>query len=216
MNIKCPYCSCCYEINCDILGTPIGNEKLGYGWWLRCCRCHKKWWLKNSHVEKTINTPLKADKSAKIGKLASLIKKKHKKARKYDISKIVKYVLLMLLAVGIACCYYFKNNFLDYINAKAIHLRENISSKLELINVKYNISENNTVTVTGNIINKDNKNIIKCNGIKINILKGNEKIDSWDNEFDEGVILPQQQIPFSSSKRLKDNTENIIVEVLIF
>ncbi|MDR2666577.1 MAG: hypothetical protein LBB34_00450, partial [Holosporales bacterium] len=63
MNVKCPYCSCCYEISMDLLKQPIGHEKLGYGWWLRCYKCHKKWWLRNSVVEGQMNSPLRADKN---------------------------------------------------------------------------------------------------------------------------------------------------------
>ncbi|MDO4975082.1 MAG: hypothetical protein Q4E61_02030 [Alphaproteobacteria bacterium] len=217
MNIKCPYCGCCYEINHKLLGNPIGNEKLGYGWWLRCYRCHKKWWLKNSYVEQNFNTPLKADKTSKIGRLNSLIKNHDKKEKKqYNFAKLLKYILISVFITGAITCYCFRDNFLNYINTKALHLRENISSKFELLNVKYNIDNNNLITVTGNIFNKDNKNILTANGIRINIFRKNEKIDSWNNEFDGGAILPQQSIPFSSSKHLQGNPENITVEVLVY
>ncbi len=216
MNVKCPYCGCCYEINQNLLGDPIGNEKLGYGWWLRCYRCHKKWWLKNSYVEQTSNTPLKADKTAKIGRLKTLIKKHDKERKPYNFGRFLKYIFWIILILGICLCYYFKDNFLNYINAKALHLRENISSKFDLSNVKYNIDKDNVITVTGSINNRDSKNILTVNGLKVNILRQNEKIDTWNNEFEGGVILPQQSMPFSSSKRLQGNTENITVEVLIY
>ena len=216
MNVKCPYCGCCYEINQNLLGDPIGNEKLGYGWWLRCYRCHKKWWLKNSYVEQTSNTPLKADKTAKIGRLKTLIKKHDKERKPYNFGRFLKYIFWIILILGICLCYYFKDNFLNYINAKALHLRENISNKFDLSNVKYNIDKDNVITVTGNINNRDSKNILTVNGLKVNILRQNEKIDTWNNEFEGGVILPQQSMPFSSSKRLQGNTENITVEVLIY
>jgi len=215
MNVKCPYCGCCYEIDYDVLGNPMGNEKLGYGWWLRCYRCHRKWWLKNSYIEEKINTPLKADKTAKIDRLSSFMRKKHKN-QKHSFAKIFKYITFIILGLCAATCYCFRDNFLSYINTKAIHLRENISNKFELNNVKYNIDKDNVITVTGNIINRDSKNILTVSGVRINIFNQNKKIDSWNNEFEGGAVLPQQSMPFSSSKHLQGNTENIIVEVLIY
>ncbi len=216
MNVKCPYCGCCYEISQNLLGDPIGNEKLGYGWWLRCYRCHKKWWLENSYVEQTFNTPLKADKTVKVGRLKTLIKKHNEERKPHNFSRFLKYVFLTILILGIGLCYYLKDNFLNYINTKAIHLRENISNKLDLSNVKYNINNDNVITVTGNINNRDSKNILTVNGVKVNIFHQNEKIETWNNEFEGGVILPQQSVPFSSSKRLQENTKDITVEVLIY
>lgn len=215
MNVKCPYCGCCYEINQNLLGNPIGNEKLGYGWWLRCYRCHKKWWLKNSYIEEKINTPLKADKTAKIDRLSSLIKRNNKNEKR-SFAKIFKYIIFIILGLCAVACYCFRDNFLSYINTKAIHLRENITNKFELNDVKYNIDKDNVITVTGSIINRDSKNILTVNGVRINIFNQNKKIDSWNNEFEGGAILPQQSMPFSSSKRLQENTENITVEVLIY
>ncbi len=216
MNVKCPYCDCCYELNQNLLGDPIGNEKLGYGWWLRCYRCHKKWWLKNSYVEQAFNTPLKADKTAKIGRLKTLIKKHNTEGKQHNLSRFLKYVFWTIFVAGIVSCYFFKDNFLNYINMKAMHLRENISSKFDLSSVKYSIDKDNVITVTGNINNRDSKNILTVNGVRINVFHQNEKIDTWNNEFEGGVILPQQSMPFSSSKRLQGNTENITVEVLIY
>lgn len=216
MNVKCPYCGCCYEINQNLLGDPIGNEKLGYGWWLRCYRCHKKWWLKNSYVEQAFNTPLKADKTVKIGRLRSLIKNNKKQKTTNSFARFLKYMIFIILAFSVVACYFFKDDFLNYINTKAIHLRENISSKFDLSSVKYNIDKDNIITVTGNINNRDSKNILTVNGVRVNIFHQNEKIDSWNNEFEGGAILPQQSMTFSSSKRLQGNTENITVEVLIY
>lgn len=216
MNLKCPYCDCCYEIDQKTLGNPIGNEKLGYGWWLRCYRCHKKWWLKNSFVEQTINAPLKAGKRAKIERLNSFAKRRDRKGRGFGFARILRYMLLGILALGIAAGCYFKDDFLNYIKVKAMRLRENISNKLDLREVKYNIDKNNLITVSGDIVNTDSKNIMTIKGLKFNIFRKNEKIDSWDNDFEDGMILPQQSIPFSSSKRLNGNTDDITVEVLIY
>ena len=215
MNIRCPYCGCCYEIDYNVLGAPIGNEKLGYGWWLRCYRCHKKWWLKNSYVEERLNAPLKANKEAKIGRLRSLISKNRRGATGNQSQNILKYIIWGITILIAVSCYFLKDNFTQYINTKAITLQKNIANKLTLTNVQYNIVNNN-MTVTGVIVNKDTKNIMNANGIKVNILRDKKIIDSWTSEFDGGTILPQQQIPFNSSKQLDCSVDNITVEVLIF
>lgn len=216
MNLKCPYCGCCYEINNGILKEPIGNEKLGYGWWLRCCKCHKKWWLKHSLVEESENTPLKADKQKKIKKISSLTKNNKKpKPQNPNIKKIWKYLILATLICAVGLGYQYRTTFYGYLVNKAKRLSENVANKIVMTDVKYTI-ENNMVNISGNIANDDERIISKINGVKISVLDGKNEVLSWNTEFDGMNILPQQKIPFSSSKKLPENVKDMHIEVSIF
>ncbi len=216
MNVKCPYCGCCYEINNDILQKPIGNEKLGYGWWLRCCKCHKKWWLKHSFVEESINTPLKVDKQSKIDKISSLTKNsKKQKPKNSNTKKIWKYITFTALICILGLSYQYRTTFYDYLINKARKLSENVSSKIVMTDVKYTL-ENNVITVTGNIINDDERIISKINGVKVSAFDSDVNILSWNTEFERMNILPQQKVPFSTSKPLPSNVKNMHIEVSIF
>ena len=214
MNVKCPYCNCSYELNNNMLREPIGDEKLGYGWWLRCYKCHKKWWLKNTTVERTINTPLKADKQAKIERISKLSKRPQKNSK--PKRSFGKYIILAILLGGIALCYQYRSVFTDYLLIKAKKLSESVISKVTMTDVKYEVDDNNMLTVSGDIVNYDERMISKVNGIKISVFDDKSMVISWDSEFDDLKILPQQKVPFNVTKQLPGDVRDMRVEVSVF
>ena len=215
MNVKCPYCDCSYEISREMLGTPIGNEKLGYGWWLRCYRCRKKWWLENSFVEGVVNAPLRADRQAKIDKLSSLTGRRKAASQKKNRKRIWKILSGFWLLCGIALCYQYRTAFRDYIFNKARVLSENASNKLVMSDVQY-VLNGNEMTVSGRVINTDERSIAKVAGIKVDVFDGETLVSSWKDGLDSGRLLPQQNLPFSLVKKIPVGIKNIRVEVSIF
>ena len=218
MNVKCPYCGCCYELGTDILKNPIGNEKLGYGWWLRCYRCKRKWWLKNTAVEMAMNTPIKVDKSAKIRRISEL-SRNSRKTHPSDAKRYVglwKYVALLLFIGGILLCYQNRTIFYDFLIKKAKYLSESVVNKVAMSDVKYEVTLGNMLTVTGDILNYDERVIARVNGVKISVYDDKSLVLAWNNEFENMQILPQQKVPFSVNKQLPGDIKDIRVEVSIF
>jgi len=220
MNVKCPYCGCVYDINCDLLKNPIGSEKLGYGWWLRCYKCQKKWWLKNSTVEASMNAPLIANRQSKIDKISKL-KGNHRTrpTKKRNNLKIVKYIVLASIIVFIGIAFYNKEIFYDYLLAKAKHLSTSMARNLTMNDVKYFIEDDNDaakITVSGKIINED-RLVAKLKGVKISIYDSSGKeIKSWSSELKYGYIVSGDTMDFSTSEKLPKRDENIRVDVSIF
>ena len=215
MNVKCPYCGCGYDIGADILKNPIGSEKLGYGWWLRCYRCKRKWWLKNTSVEIAMNTPIKVDKLKQIQRISSLSKKKTTFGKRHSF-KIWMCIIWLSIIGGCVIGYQYRSVFYKFLVEKARRLSENVAGKITMTDVKYELMADNTVTVTGNILNYDERAITKVNGVRVSVFDGQSLIMTWNNDFDDLRILPQQKIPFSASKQLPKDITNIRVEVSIF
>ena len=215
MNVKCPYCGCGYDIGADILKNPIGSEKLGYGWWLRCYRCKRKWWLKNTSVEIAMNTPIKVDKLKQIQRISSLSKKKTTFVKRYSF-KIWMCIIWLSIIGGCVIGYQYRSVFYKFLVEKARRLSENVAGKITMTDVKYELMADNTVTVTGNILNYDERAITKVNGVRVSVFDGQSLIMTWNNDFDDLRILPQQKIPFFASKQLPKDITNIRVEVSIF
>jgi hypothetical protein len=218
VNIKCPYCGCSYEIDSDLLKAPIGNEKLGYGWWLRCYKCQKKWWLKNTDVAMYMDMPLRADKVAKIEKLSRLARKGQPVPKKIYW---MKYLFIILIIATIAISYYKRDLFYNYIANKAKHLSEAIVPKLTMKDVKYMLEpiENENkykIIVTGKIINED-KIVAKFKGIEFSVYdSNNNNIKSWVKNFETDFILVDDSIEFSSTETIEKPIDNIKVNVAIF
>ncbi|MDR3031462.1 MAG: hypothetical protein LBU35_03710 [Holosporales bacterium] len=218
MKVKCPYCGCIYNITPELLNAPIGNEKLGYGWWLRCYKCQKKWWLKNIDIAAQIDTPLIADKKAKIEKISRLSNKKSLSNRKK--SRWVKYALLILVIIVAIGAYYKKDLFYEYITNKAKRLSESIIPKLTMKDVRYTLTpmeENNKyrVTVSGEIINED-KTVAKFKGIEFFVYDSqNNEIKSWTKNFDTDFVLSGDGLDFSSEEIIENLNGNIKVDVAI-
>ncbi|MBQ2175123.1 MAG: hypothetical protein II453_08695, partial [Alphaproteobacteria bacterium] len=119
----------------------------------------------------------------------------------------------------IGCCvigYQYRSVFYKFLVEKARRLSENVAGKITMTDVKYELMADNTVTVTGNILNYDERAITKVNGVRVSVFDGQSLIMTWNNDFDDLRILPQQKIPFSASKQLPKDITNIRVEVSIF
>ncbi len=215
MNLKCPYCGCGYDIGAEILKSPIGSEKLGYGWWLRCYRCKRKWWLKNTSVEIAMNPPIKIDKLKQIQRISSLSKKKAVFGKRCSI-KTWTCVMWLLIIGSCALGYQYRSVFYKFLIEKARHLSETVAGKITMTDVKYELMVDNTITVTGSILNYDERAITKVNGVKISVFDGQSLVITWNNDFEDLRILPQQKIPFSASKQLPKDIKNIRVEVSFF
>ena len=216
MHIKCPYCGCSYEINLDLLKDPIGSEDLGYGWWLRCYKCQKKWWLKQSDVMRTAGAPLTADKKSKIDKMSKL-RGKQKKKRHIKCKHVVLFIVACLAAFG----YFQKDRFVEYISNKAQHLSETIVPKLSMKEVRYTISDPNQndirkITITGKIIN-DDKVVAKFSGIECFLFDAERnKIKSWTENLEKDFIMAGESLEFVTSAELENIPDEIKVEVAIF
>ncbi|MDR1488537.1 MAG: zinc-ribbon domain-containing protein [Holosporales bacterium] len=218
MKIECPYCGCGYDINMDSLPKPMGDIRLGYGWWLRCCKCQKKWWLKNTYIQSMVNSPLKADVSDKINKLSKL--KNKPKTKKFKL----KYILLCtLIIVGGGIGFYYKDTFKSYIVHKIEKLFSNMASHLKMLNVQYFIdksltsSDSDTVSITinGNILNED-RNVVKLKGIRVTIYnEDGNNISSWEQAIGSGYIMSGETLEFSTKKDIKLPEGQIRVDVSI-
>ncbi|GHT88999.1 hypothetical protein FACS1894113_2760 [Alphaproteobacteria bacterium] len=203
MIVKCPYCGCGYELNPSLLKDPIGSERLGYGWWLRCYKCHKKWWLKNADVAKCTDTPLKANRREKIEKLSKFVKHKKNVTRQKRL-KLVKYLIISALLLLPGVGYYKRNLFTKYLTEKAKHLSKTIVPRLTLKNLKYTLQEteleNKTeILITGTIVNEDSI-VVNLKGVEISVFnENNEKIHSWQETLNTDFLVAKDSINFSSS-----------------
>jgi hypothetical protein len=215
MNVKCPYCGCCYNVNSNLLQNPIGNEKLGYGWWLRCHKCRKKWWLQNSVVAEG-GAPLKADRSAKIDQLSRLVRKQ-KESRSVAKRRLTAPLSIVLFIVFAYLAYLNKDVFCKYLIGKIEHVSQGLAQKIVMENVKYVIREQSgksMINISGIIRNED-RTVAKISGVKITIFDGDAKVKTWDNSLDPGFILPGDNLSFSIDEQLDVQTDNIRVEVSI-
>jgi hypothetical protein len=219
MNVKCPYCCCTYKIDTDSLPKPIGDTKLGYGWWFRCCRCHKKWWLKNLTVQAHTNTPIKADIANKINRLSRLKKRQEKNQMRTKTWRFIKYILFFILVGSITFGIYNREFFKEFINQKLERLSANIVYKLRMLDVQYSlrIDENNNliVTIVGKIIN-DDKNVIRLNGIKVTVYdQNNQEINSWTDNIGTGYIIAGETLDFTTERPINKPEGNIRVDVSV-
>ncbi len=223
MHVKCPYCGCSYNISVDSLPKPLGDLKLGYGWWLRCCKCHKKWWLKNSAVQLAANTPIKADINKKINNISKLRSRRSIVRRgKTSWKKLLKWFVLILLIAGVAGALYNKQFFKDYLVRKIEHLSGSMLAKLRMLDVQYSLEanpgfENEVLLIAqGKIINND-KRVIKLNGIKVVVYDSNgTEVISWtDENIGAGYIVSGETLDFSTQHPMPKTNNNIRVEVSI-
>lgn len=217
MNVKCPYCGCCYDISYDLLKNPIGSSKLGYGWWLRCFKCHKKFWLKNTEVSRQIDTPLMANRQSKIDKLSALTRNTRKPVKQKKNKKFFKYFVILLLTFLLALCYHNKDIISNFIISKAKRLSRSVANKVQLMDVRYSIDNENKITVSGSIKNED-RSVINVQGVRISAKGLDGKIlKSWDENLKSNTLIPGDNINFSSSNQLEKTSNNDIkVEVAIY
>jgi hypothetical protein len=198
-----------------MLRKPIGNEYLGYGWWLRCYRCHRKWWLRHSEVELEINTPLRADRQSKIDRLSAFAgNNRRKTAPKKSGKAAAKYLAFIIIAVALYFIYQNRAVFNDYLISKAKHISESIAKKIVMTDVKY-IMDDGKLSVSGDIANED-KIVVRINGVKVAVFDGDSEVLSWNAEPESKNILPEQKTSFSSAKPCPKEIKDIRVEVSVF
>jgi hypothetical protein len=214
MNIKCPYCGCCYNIDNSLLQNPVGNEKLGYGWWLRCHRCNKKWWLHNSIVADELG-PLKADKQEKIDKLSRLIKDKPKKISTPRSGWVTLPLILFLVGASACAIYFNRDVFYEYVIGKTNHILHSEASSVLLENVRYTLKEqsgNGVINVSG-VIKNEGKVVVKLKGIRVSIFDGSVLVQSSDSPLQPDFILPDDNLDFSVDYQLAREIKDIRIEV---
>jgi hypothetical protein len=214
MNVKCPYCNCVYNIDMDLLRNPAGDEHLGYGWWLRCYKCHKKWWLRNTDVERVFNTPLTADRQSRIDRLSTLTNKKPSKRPKVRGYVTAKIAVFILVATCVYAMYLNRHVFYDYILAKARRVSESVTPKISVTDVKYEIADAKMV-VTGTVVN-DDMTVVRVGGVRVTVFDGDSKVLSWSSKIEPGALAPEQRTEFSTEHDVPDGIKSVRVEVSIF
>ncbi|MDR2598354.1 MAG: hypothetical protein LBC25_01370 [Holosporales bacterium] len=221
MNVKCPYCGCCYDIQLDVLKNPIGNERLGYGWWLRCFRCKKKWWLKKSDISLELEKSIKANRSDQIAKISKLNKKRRGRARTKPIFlSPINCILIVTIILTAVVVFYHRDVFTGYLIERAKRLSKNTRQNITMSDVRYNVSkaednEGFKVFVTGIIKNDDNA-VAKLRGVKITIFDGENEIKSWNSALQCDYIVPKDSLSFSTENMIDKTPDDIRVEVSIF
>jgi hypothetical protein len=224
MNVKCPYCGCEYSINPESLPKPLGDVKLGYGWWLRCYKCHKKWWLKNTVVQITTNTPIRADTARRMERLSKL-KRHGDRNKKKSSRRVIPWIFMLLLVSTVAFSVYnSRESIRNYIKQKIEHLSSNMLSKLRLLDVQYSIeksddapegSEKLEITVSGKIINED-KNPVKLRGIKVVVRdERDQEIVSWIDDAGIGQITPGEIASFSTKQSVENFDSQVKIDVSV-
>ena len=220
MKVKCPYCSCHYDIRPEVLGDPVGNERLGFGWWLRCYQCHRKFWLSSTNVINMSMSPIKADRQRKIDSISKLTqsKKSKNKLHKHKYKpNIIHYVILSILLIVGGIAYYKQDIIKSFFVQRLINIRKSTVTSLQLTNISYRIEtvENkNKIYVTGFIVN-NTSSIMSINGLQVTLYSKNKEMTSWQIEPDAKSIIPGDKIFFSSEKILDNIYPDLKVGVNI-
>jgi hypothetical protein len=216
MNTECPYCGCRYKIDDEQLQNPEKDASLGYGWWLRCYKCGKRWWLGSVQQKLSMPLPPRADKEANIAKLSTLLGKKRPAPKKPFLRHISLYVVMMLLAVGALMIYQNMASIKSYLMQKALHISESAAKKIVMTDIRYFMEPgDNKITVTGNVANED-KIVIAVNGIKVVIFDEDTEVISWRHELESKSLSPNQKVEFLTEKQLHKVMTNPRVEVSLF
>lgn len=203
MKVKCPYCDCHYDIRLDFLGTPLGNQQLGFGWWLRCYKCHRKFWLSSTKSIIKEPPPRVAQKIKKLEKF----KRKKRKSGKLIIS-------LALISGSLYIAFYQRNFIQTYFTNKISKLIQDTTASLELQNIAYRIDENNQLYITGFIVN-NTASIMGINSLKVNVYENDNKEFSWEIIPKIKNIIPGDKIFFSDEHVLNKAFTNIKITVAV-
>ncbi|MDR1476310.1 MAG: hypothetical protein LBI20_03260 [Holosporales bacterium] len=220
MNVKCPYCGCNYEIRSDVLKDPIGNDKLGYGWWLRCFKCQKKWWLKKSNVEIAMEKSIKVDRRDKIARISKLSGKRANQAKKIKTVRFINYFLFLALIMAAIIVFYHRDVFTGYLMDRAKRLSKNTYKDITMNDVQYNVLQSADghgfrVSVTG-IIKNENNSITKLQGVKITVFDGQNEVKSWNAALQCGYVVPKDSLHFSTEDTIEKMPDDMRVEVSVF
>ncbi len=211
MKVTCPYCNCHYDIRPEILKEPIGDIKLGFGWWLRCYKCQHKFWLSNTKVMQLTATPIKANRPRQIKRITGIhanLKKRHNK-KFYIISSII--VLL-----GFAG-YYNRDAFSNLVVSRISSINKSTITSLQLANIAYRletVDNQNKMYITGFILN-NTATIIPVNGLKVVVYSNSKEMTSWIIKPDAKNAIPGDRIFFSNEHMIEKIYPNIQVGVSI-
>lgn len=215
MRIKCPYCNCHYDIHPDTLGNPVGNINLGFGWWLRCYQCQRKFWLKSTTVINTGFSPVKADRNRTIKKLSKLTNKKGK--RNHSSRNVLIYIIILVLTVTIGICYTHMEHIQSFFANKVRHFTNSTVTTVTLSNITYRIDQLNNqykLTVMGDVINTT-PSIKSYNGIHIVLLSFGKEIASWTFVPEMKSVIPGGRVAINTSSILNAVPKDIQVLVRI-
>lgn len=219
MKLKCPYCDCEYDLHIDSLPSPIGDEKLGYGWWLRCCGCGKKWWLRSSFFQDMVNSPLIVPKEEKLNRLSQLRgQNQRKNKRKRWGPCVFKILIAIIIGIGIITVLFNKEVLYEKITEKVLNLSNNLTTKLTFHEIKYYIDDSNpekvSIHVFGQISNNE-KVVIKIKGIKVSIFDyDNNLTDEWIHTSEKMYIVSGETMEFHTEHQIS-NYKEIRVDVSI-
>ena len=211
MKVTCPYCNCHYDIRPEMLKEPIGNVKLGFGWWLRCYKCQRKFWLSNTKVTQLTATPIKANRKRKIRKISKFgftLKNRNNK-RFYLISTI----FVILSAIG----YYERDVFKNLVLHRISNITKSTITSLQLANIAYRletVDNKNKIYITGFILN-NTTTIIPINGLKVVIYSNGKEMTSWKINPDAKNAIPGDKIFFSNEHVIEQIYPNIQVGVSV-
>ena len=211
MRVTCPYCNCHYDIRPEILKEPTGNVKLGYGWWLKCYKCQKKFWLSNTKVTQMTATPIKANRKRQIKNISKFrfSLKKRRNIKFYIISSVI----VISSLTGYLCRDFFKNLVINRIS----NITKSTITSLQLDNISYRLETVNNINkiyITGFILN-NTATIIPINGLKIVIYSNGKEMISWQVNPNAKNAIPGDKIFFSSEKVIDKIYPNIQVGVSI-
>ena len=190
---------------------PIGNEKLGFGWWLRCYKCQKKFWLSNTKVIQLTATPIKANSPRQVKKISRLNLNVRKKTSK-------KFYVISSIIVLLSCAGYYKRDmFSNLVTNRISNINKSTITSLQLANVAYRletVNNQNKIYITGFILN-NTATIIPINGVKVIIYSNSKEMDSWQIKPDAKNAIPGDRIFFSGEKIIEKIYPNIQVGVSI-
>ena len=217
MNVKCPYCGCSYDIDTSSLSKPTVDHKLGYGWWLICYHCSKKWWLKNYSVQRD---PVKADKDEMLVKLSNFKIRAIAKNKPYKKASNAAYYYCGTAAILAFVYFVHYEHINNFLNEKMYSLSANLEHNLSLLNVRYSINNAQNpndieVVVSGSILNRESR-IVALTGIKIVVSDNNGKqVASWIEPMHISGVMPGNSVPFVTKHTLSRFNENLHVNVYI-
>ena len=211
MKVTCPYCNCHYDIRPEILKEPIGDVKLGFGWWLRCYKCQKKFWLSNTKVMQLTATPVKANRNRQVRNISIFNGNLRKKSNKKFY--IISSVIVLLSVAG----YYNRDAFSNLVVNRISSINKSTITSLQLANIAYRletVDNQNKMYITGFILN-NTATIIPVNGLKVVVYSNGKEMTSWIIKPDAKNAIPGDRIFFSNEKIIEKIYPNIQVGVSI-
>lgn len=231
MIINCPHCGEKYSIDHEYLSRSEGNNRNGYGWNFKCCKCSKKWWLSaldaTDNAEKILNinnngsddSNMSSTKKAEnLGKLAKMKKQIASEKSKRTTRRFIDFALFLSVVFGATFLYYcYRENITNFILYKKKSYASKFSDLLVVYDVFFDISvcDYNTqvIKVCGAILNKYNNAVdVKC--IEISIKENDSIIQEWSYIPDYGVIASGNVFNFEAQHEITSSSDDdITVEI---